>query len=231
MTRTERTGPPLLAPVISYAVLTICAVVVPPLIAGVQPWTSDAALLDFFQHHPGAAHASAFFTIGAAIPFAVATAVATTRLRTLGLDVPGRIIAQIGGTVAAAMLTVAGVCTLAATQGRVAESAVAVRTLDGLTFAAGGPGFVVFAGLLAAGVSAAGLLGRVLPRWLGWFGIAVAAVSELACLAAAFDGADFLLPIGRFGGLIWLVAVGVALPATRRELRARRGIVRTADVS
>jgi hypothetical protein len=71
----------------------------------------------------------------------------------------------------------------------------------------------------------------VLPRRLGWFGIAVAVVSELAVLSAAFDGADVLLPIGRFGGLIWLVAIGVALPANRRELRARRGIVRTADVS
>jgi hypothetical protein len=226
-----RTGAPLLPPVLSYAVLTICGVLIPPAIAGVRPWTSDAALLEFFQHHPGAAHASAFFTIGAAIPFAVATAVATTRLRTLGLDVPGRIIAQIGGTVAAAMLVLAGVSTLAATRDRVAQSPAAIRALHGITFAAGGPGFVAFAGLLAAGVSVAGLIGRVLPSWLGWGGIAVAAASEAAVLSAAFDGADFLLPIGRFGGLIWLVAVGLVLPATRRELRARRGIVRTADVS
>lgn len=44
-----------------------------------------------------------------------------------------------------------------------------------------------------------------------------------------FDGADFLLPIGRFGGLVWMVAVALTLPATRRELRARKGIVRAAD--
>lgn len=226
-----RAGAPLLPPVLSYAVLTICGVLIPPAMAGVRPWTSDAALLEFFQQHSGAAHASAFFTIGAAIPFAVATAVATARLRTLGLDVPGRIIAQIGGTVAAAMLALAGVSILAATRDRVAESPAAIRALDGITFAAGGPGFVAFAGLLVAGVSVAGLIGRVLPPWLGWGGIAVAVASEAAVLSAAFDGADFLLPIGRFGGLIWLVAVGLVLPATRRELRARRGIVRTADVS
>lgn len=230
-TTTKRAGAPLLPPVISYAVLTVLAVAVPPLIAGVRPWTSDHALLEFFQHHPGAAHASAFFTLGSAIPFAVATAVATSRLRTLGLDVPGRMIAQLGGTIAAGLLAVAGLSTLALTQDRVADSDAVVRAFNGLTFAAGGPGFVVFEGLLVAGVSVAGLTGRVLPRWFGWAGVALAVLSEIASVSAAFDGADFLLPIGRFGGLLWLLAIGVLLPSTRRELRARRGIVRAADVS
>jgi hypothetical protein len=232
MTLTEkhgRSGAPLLPPVLSYVVLTMCAFAVPPLASGVTPWTSDHALLEFFQHHSGAAHASAFFTLGSAIPFAVATAVATTRLRTLGIDVPGRIIAQIGGTIAATLLAIAGLSTVALTQDGVSDSAAVVRAFNGLTFATGGPGFVVFEGLLVAGVSIAGLLGRVLPRWLGWGGIAVAVVSELASLSAAFDGADFLLPIGRFGGLLWLVAIAFRLPSTRRELREKRGITREAD--
>jgi hypothetical protein len=40
-----------------------------------------------------------------------------------------------------------------------------------------------------------------------------------------------LLPIGRFGSLAWLVAIGFLLPSSRRELRERRGEVRTVDVS
>lgn len=87
----------------------------------------------------------------------------------------------------------------------------------------------MFGGLLLLGVSIPGLLGRVLPRVVGWGGIAIAAICELAALAVAFDGADFLLPIGRFGGLVWMVAVALTLPATRRELRTRKGIVRAAD--
>jgi hypothetical protein len=226
-----RAGAPLLPPVLAYTVLTLCGVAIPPLIAGLKPWTSDSAQLDFFQHHVDAAHASAFFTLGAAVPLAVATAVATSRLRTLGLDVPGRIIAQIGGTVASALLAFAGLSTLALTQNRVADSPAVVRAFGALTFAAGGPGYVVFAGLLVAGISVAGLIGRVLPPWLGWGGLAVALISELAALSVLFDGADFLLPMGRFGGLLWLIAIGVRLPATRRESRARQGIVRTADIA
>jgi hypothetical protein len=209
----HRLGAPLLPPAIAYAVLTVAGAVIPAAMAGSGPWTSDHALLNFFQHHGSAAHASAFFLLGSAIPLAVWTAVATTRLRTIGLDVPGRIIAQVGGTIASAMLALSGLATLSITRPHVAESSAAIRALYGVVFAAGGPGFVVFSGLLVAGISIAGLLGRVLPRPLAWFGILIAVLSELASLSAAFGGADFLLPIGRFGGLVWLIGVGLTLPA------------------
>jgi hypothetical protein len=220
----RRPTAPLLPPALAYALLTVCAVAVPPLLAGVRPWSSDAALLDFFRNHRGASSASAFFTLASAVPFALVTAVATTRYRTLGLDVPGRIIAQLGGAVAAALLAVAGLSTLALTRPHVAESAPIVRGFAALTFAAGGPGFVVFQGLLLAGLSVAGLIGRVLPRWLGWAGVGIAAISEVASASAAFDALDPLLPVGRFGGLAVLVAIAVLLPATRRDLRARRTV-------
>jgi hypothetical protein len=227
----HRAGAPLLPPALSYVVLTVLGLVVPAAMAGSAPWTSDHALLDFFQHHAGAAHASAFFTFGSAIPFAVVTAVATTRLRTLGIDVPGRIIAQIGGTLAASLLAISGLATLALTQNHAADSAAVVRGVYGLSFAAGGPGFVAFSGLFLAGVSIASFGTHVLPRWLAWAGIAIAVLSEVSVLSAAFDGADFLLPIGRFGGLAFILAIGFWLPSSRRELRERRGEVRAVDVS
>jgi hypothetical protein len=71
----------------------------------------------------------------------------------------------------------------------------------------------------------------VLPRWLGWGGVGLAVLCELASFTAAFDGLDPLLPVGRFGGVVWLLAIGVLLPATKRELRAQRGIVRAVDVT
>lgn len=222
-------GAPLLPPVLAYAALTIAGAIVPTAMAGRSPWTSDADLLSFFRDHVAAAHAAAFLMLGAAIPLAVATAVSTSRLRTLGLDVPGRMIALVGGAIASALLALSGLTTFALTQPRVADSAPVVRGLYGLSFAAGGPGFVAFSGLLVAGVSIAALFGGVMPKWLGWGGLAVAAASEIASLSVAFTDLDVLLPVGRFGGLLWLVAVGFLLPSTRRELRARRGITRAAD--
>jgi hypothetical protein len=227
----HRSGAPLWPPTISYAVLTLASVIVPAAMAGKGPWQSDSALLDFFAHHGAAAHASAFFTFGAAVPLAVITAVTTTRLRLLGLDVPGRIIAQLGGVLASSMLALAGLTTLALTQPHVAQSPAAVRAVYGITFATGGPGFVVFIGLLLMGLSVASLSGRVLPRPLAWVGVGLAVICELAASSVAFSDLTFLLPIGRFGSLAWLLAIGFVLPSSRRELRARRGEVRPVDVS
>jgi type IV secretory pathway TrbD component len=220
-TATDRIGAPILPPAIAYAVLTVLSVAAPPVLAGITPWSSDANLLDFYAHHADAAHALAFLTVGAAIPFGIVTAVAVSRIRTLGFEVPGRMISLVGGIVAAAMLALSGLVQLALTAHGVSGSPEVVRGLSALSTAAGGPGFVLFEGLLVAGISVIGLLGGALPRSLAWFGLAVAAVSELAILTVAFSGSGFLLPLGRFGSLIWIVAVAILLPASRKDPRFR----------
>jgi hypothetical protein len=211
---------PLLPPAVAYAVLAVAGAVLPSALAGVTPYGSDAGLLDFYAHHLGEARLSAFLVLASAVPFAVFTAIAAHRIRVLGLDVPGRFIALAGGVAAAVLLALAGLATLALTRPHVAESPAVVRALSGLAFTAGGPGFVVFSGLLLAGISVPVLMGRFAPRWVGWFGLAIAVVCELAALTALSDALDVLLPIGRFGSLVWLLAVAMTLPA-RRIRRAR----------
>lgn len=206
-------GAPLLPPAIAYVVLAVAGIVVPTTVAGEAPYTSDAHLLDFYAHHTGAAHLLAFLVLASAVPLAVFSAIASHRVRAAGLDVPGRIIALVGGVAAAVLLALSGLATLALTQPHVADSPAVVRALSGLAFAAGGPGFVVFSGLLAAGISVPALVGRLTPRWVGWFGLVLAAVCALASLAAATDALNPLLPIGRFGTMIWLLAVAVTLSA------------------
>lgn len=210
-------GAPVLPPAIAYVLLAVTGIVVPPAVAGMAPYSSDAALLDFYTNHEGAAHLLAFLVLASAVPFIVFAAIASQRIRNAGLDVPGRLIALVGGTAAAAMLALSGMTTLALTQPGVADSGASVRALNALAFAAGGPGFVVFSGLLLAGISVPALTGRLVPRWNGWVGLVVAAACELATLAAASDALDVLLPIGRFGTMIWMLATAVALTGRARR--------------
>ncbi len=210
-------GAPLLPPAVAYLTLVVAGVVVPPVVAGVAPYGSDADLLDFYTRHPGAAHLLAFFVLASAVPFTVFTAVASHRVRVGGLDVPGRLIALAGGAAAAGMLAASGSATLALTRSGVTQSDAAIRALDALAFATGGPGFVVFSGLLLAGISVPALVGRLVPRWIGWFGLVVAASCALASLAAATDALDLLLPVGRFGTMIWMVLVALTLTAEARD--------------
>jgi hypothetical protein len=78
---------------------------------------------------------------------------------------------------------------------------------------------VVPLGLLVAGMAVPALIARLLPRWLAWAGLAVAAVAELSALSLLTPALDVTLPAGRFGGLLWIVAASVLLPRSRRDLR------------
>ena len=56
------------------------------------------------------------------------------------------------------------------------------------------------------------------PAPLAWGGLVVAAIGMLSTLTLLTPALDFTLPIGRFGGLIFIVAVSALLPATRHRL-------------
>lgn len=206
-------GAPMLPPALAYVVLSAVGIVLPPLLAGVSSYGDDRGLLAFYGQHPGPARLLAFCVLGSAVPFAVCTAVASHRVLAGGMDVPGRLIALVGGGVAAGLLTLSGLASFALVQPLVADDAGVVRALQGLAFAAGGPGFVVFSGLLVAGVSVPLLVGRLAPAWLGRAGLVLAAVCEVSALCLLFDGLTFLLPVGRFGTMAWLLAAAATFRA------------------
>ena len=94
------------------------------------------------------------------------------------------------------------------------------KVLSDLSFAAGAAGFVVPFALLIAGVAVPSLILRLTPRPLAWGGLAVAAVGMVSTLTLLTSALNFTLPIGRFGGLIFVVAASVLLPASRHRLIA-----------
>jgi hypothetical protein len=74
---------------------------------------------------------------------------------------------------------------------------------------------VVFLGLLVAGIAVPGWLVGLLPRPLALGGLAIAAVAELSTLSLLWQPMSFLLPLGRFPALLWLIAAGILLPHKR----------------
>lgn len=69
--------------------------------------------------------------------------------------------------------------------------------------------------MLISGVSVTGLMTRLLPRPLTWTGLVLAAAGMVSMLSLVADPFSFLLPVVRFGGLVWLVVVAILLPSTR----------------
>ena len=214
--RHRQYGPPLLIPAIAFAVLTIASAVLGASGPRTTSTPFDTAAYDLTHHTILIVLGTIVF--GTSIPLATWTAVTYRRLRHLGVTVPGATIALAGGLLAAASLAVSGLVTWTA-----AESASPTvdgglaRALTDLAFAAGGAGFVVPLGLLLAGVAIPGLAMGLLPRAVGWAGLVVAGLAEIATLSLLVPALDPLLPIGRFGGLIWLLLVSVLLPLERKK--------------
>ncbi|MCU1459860.1 MAG: hypothetical protein JWL73_3952 [Actinomycetia bacterium] len=180
-----------------------------------SPFDSSAVILRYFHDNRDAVRVSAFFQFGSAIPLALYAATASARLRNLGVRAPGATIALVGGTLAAAALSVSALVGWTLSQPGVLGSPSVVRALHDLAFATGGPGHVVPLGLLFLGLAIPALFTGLLPRWLAVGGLVLGVVAELSTLTLLVDGAAYLLPVARFLGLAWLIVVGVLLPTTR----------------
>jgi len=160
------------------------------------------------------------FAFAASVPLGIYAATVYARLLRLGVRVPGPNIGFFGGITASILLAVAGLTTWA--QSRAAGLPAAVsRLVNDLTFALGGVGFVGGLGLLMAGIAVPVVVLRLVPRWLGWIGLVLAALGEVSFLALLWSGFDALLPVTRFAGLLWLAMVGMLLPRNRHDVPGR----------
>jgi hypothetical protein len=216
--RGRQGGPPLLAPTIAYAALTIAAVILSAKVP--QPGATAGSVLAYDRAHHTELEVAGFLVFGAAAPLAIWTATVYRRLRTLGITAPGAVIALTGGLLAAASLALSGLITWTTSQVQSVADPALARTLAELSFATGAAGFLVPFALLMAGVAVPSLILRFGPRWLSWAGLAVAAAGMLSTFTLLTSALDPLLPIVRFGGLLWLVVVSATLPHDRRGISA-----------
>ncbi|MEU8122056.1 DUF4386 domain-containing protein [Spirillospora sp. NPDC049024] len=213
--RRPQSGPPLLVPVLSFAALTVGYVIANR--ATPHPDATGAEVLRYAQEHGTAIRAGSWLLLASAIPLALLAAVLYRRLRALGITAPGSAITLAGGLLASVALALSAMA--AWTGGRLPGDAspALARALADLSFLAGGPFYGAGFAMLVAGVSVTGLLAGLLPRPLTWIGLALAAAGMLSTLALLADGFAPLLPVIRFGGLLWLVAAAALLPRTRRK--------------
>jgi hypothetical protein len=208
-------GPPLLVPGVAFAALTLGAAI----LGSSTPRLADTAaqVLSYDQSHDTVMTLSATMLFGSAIPLVIW---AVTAYRRLEVRVPGPLMGVAGGVLAAASIALCGLFTWTAAQTVQLNDPALARVLTTLSFATGATGFVVPFGLLIVGIAVPSLIMKLLPRGLAWAGLVIGALGMLATLTLLTPALDLLLPIGRFGGLIWLLVASVWLPVGRRPRTA-----------
>jgi hypothetical protein len=222
MKRTEQTlahaGPSLTALALVYPLLVAASIISGLLlkhgVAVVNPYSSAEEARRFFADNPFALRVSAFCLFGSSVPLGIYAATVVSRLRFLGVRAAGAHIALFGGFAASMSLVGSGFCVWVLSVAEVSASLPVARLMHFMTVLWGGVGFGVAFGLLAAGVSVTSYFLGLLPRWVVWFGIVIAIAGELSSLSLLTLWAAPLIPIVRFCGFVWLIAVGATLPKT-----------------
>jgi hypothetical protein len=182
-----------------------------------SPFAETAEVVARIRDHHDAVRVAAFFQFGSAIPLAILTATVYARQLRLGVRVPGPVISLVGGTLAAVSLLVSSFATYVESRPEITTDVPVVHALAFLSFAAGGPGYVVGLGLLIAGIAVPAFILRLVPRWLAGTGLALAVLAELTWLSLLLEPVQYLLPVGRFLGGLWLIAAGFTLPRSRHK--------------
>jgi hypothetical protein len=184
------------------------------------PGDTAATMVTYFSAAAARVQFGAFLQCGSAIALGIVTAAVTNRMRSLGACGIGIRVAFFGGSLAAFLsLLEAGVVWILAQPGVAdasMQSAPVVRALYLFAFMLDGPAYAGSLGLLLAGLAVAGLLTRLLPRWLAWVGLVVAALGELSFLSMLVPIFGMLIPLTRFPGYLWLIIAGFVLSATMR---------------
>lgn len=214
-------GPPLWLLAILYAVLFNAGLFPVTMFGGMPywpgPWESPAVITAFFQTQTTRVLACILLQTGAMVCLGLFTAVVVSRLQFLGIRAAGVTIALFGGFLCVFDSTAGAFTTWTLIRPAVAAHPPILVTLNYLSYAFGGPGFSIPMGLLMAGVSISAGLSKLIPRWIMILGLFLAACGELSVFHLILPQLLFLIPLVRFPGFIWIIAVAFALPRSRNE--------------
>lgn len=186
-----------------------------------SPSGDTAQVAGFFADHGIAVRIAAMLQLGSATALGIYAATVYAREQRLGIRVPGPNIGLFGGTAAAILLTVSAILSWTQSQSVVSAQPGLTHALAYVSFAAGGFAHDLGLGLLVAGIAVPAVILRLLPIPFAWIGLVIAGLAELSFLAMVIEPLQFLIPVGRFGSLIWLIIAGFLLPRTRHTQGAR----------
>lgn len=202
-----------------YSLLALTVLYVASMIAGganvraaFQVPHDSAIAAAFVTQHSWAIRWGSFCEFCSAVPLGIFMALGISRLRVLGIRTGGEQVAALGGIAAPIMLVGSAMATWSLTRPGVAAASGSVAALQAIGFDGGGPGFAVFLGLFVAGVSVSAGMHKLIPSWLTWLGIVVAAAGELSSLTLVNFTAGYFIPVARFLSIVWMLGLALTLP-------------------
>ncbi|WP_198539924.1 hypothetical protein, partial [Streptomyces sp. CT34] len=85
------------------------------------------------------------------------------------------------------------------------------RAVADLSFITGAGPAIATLGVAVFLVSATGRASRALPAWLAWSGMVIGVAGLLSMSSLVAQGGAMFIPIGRFLGFVWFIALSISL--------------------
>jgi hypothetical protein len=189
---------------------------VPPL-----PYGPVAPVQQYVRAESVAVQVIAVAVFGSSVPLAVYAAMASARLRQLGVTAPTAAIALTGGTLAAGALGLTGLLAWPLSRPEVSGDTTLARTLYYLVFLLGGVGHIVALGILVGAMAVPGLVLGLLRRPLAGAGLAIAGLCESTTLVLIWPVLAPMLPVARVSALAWLVVAGARLSLRHNDIQTQ----------
>jgi len=180
------------------------------------PFSPPEYVHAFYQQFANILRINAMLQFGSAIPLGIFTASITNKLTFQGAKVAGVNIALYGGFASSVFLAISGLTGWVLAEPGVTNNMDVMHSLRLFSFITGGVGHVATLGLVVAGVAVPSGFMKLIPMWLLWAGLAIAALCELSTIGMVYPLAFIFIPFGRFSAFIWLVVVGFTMPSTIR---------------
>jgi hypothetical protein len=181
------------------------------------PDAAASTIVAFFQLHPDLIRTATFFQFGAGIALGVFAVGVAIRLRGLRASTIWVSMVLFSGLMTGLDIAAASHVLWAMTWPGIAQNTPLTLALYSLQYAFGGPGYSLPMGLFVAGMSIVASSMNLLPKWIIWSGLVIAAIGVLSCLNILLPVTNpipLLIPLTRFPAFVWLIAAGFALPKT-----------------
>jgi hypothetical protein len=178
-----------------------------------NPFANDANTRTFFLTAAPAIRVSDFLQLASAICLGLAAALFSTAIPQVDHRKTSAWLIAVGGSGAAIMLALSALFSWAIIAPGATDLGPALHAFQFIPFLLGGPGWAGFFAILLAGVTME--TRSLLPRWLrlsGYFLCFVSAAATPVLLSIVFSPC---LPIARFLGFLWLIAISITIHKRR----------------
>ncbi|MEU1448591.1 hypothetical protein [Streptomyces mirabilis] len=180
----------------------------------VTPYSSDADVQSYRLKDPAALE-NAFRILGllqglSALALLAFVPCLTEFVRRYGSEARAGVVRALVTVAGALLLLSASTSWILAQIGSRAELST-FRAVSDLSFITGAGPAIATLGAAVFLVAATGRVNRALPAWVAWSGMVIGVASVLSMSSLVAEGGSAFIPIGRFFGFIWFIALSVLL--------------------